>query len=342
MNAEPLYIQAIGMASPLGLTAASGSAAMVAGISRVKELPYRDNRHAPLRGSFLARLGQRLTSRQRWLALLSFAVRDMLEGIPSQARFTNAPMLLALPPDSGGTAAVPDLTAILGGSAFTTANQPKPHSLHVLIEGALGGYRAIAQARTMLQRHEAVIVAGADSLVTAPELQRLEEQGRLLTDSNTDGVIPGEAAACMLLSFHPGPALGTIRGVGFGTEPGLLINDVPLRGHGVVEAARAALVEAGLAMHHIDFRLSDAAGEGYSFKEQALAVSRLLRQRKEEFPLWLCASTLGDVGAAAGLCNMVWAIRAFGRGFAPGPLALAWASDGARGRGALVLDCRSL
>lgn len=75
-------------------------------------------------------------------------------------------------------------------------------------------------------------------------------------------------------------------------------------------------------MQHIDFRISDLAGEQYGFKEQALMVSRTLRQRRPDFPLWHPADCIGDIGAAAGIAQIVCASAAFQRGYAPGPHAL--------------------
>ena len=108
----------------------------------------------------------------------------------------------------------------------------------------------------------------------------------------------------------------------------------------MVAAARAALGEAGLSLHDMDFRLSDATGEGYFFREQLLLLTRLLRQRKPDFPIWLCAATLGYVGLAAGLCSLVQAIIACRRGYAPGPRSIATVGSLQGERAALILEGR--
>ena len=53
-------------------------------------------------------------------------------------------------------------------------------------------------------------------------------------------------------------------------------------------------------MHDMDFRITDISGEQYYFKEAALALSRTLRQRKEEFDIWHPAECTGEAGAAVG------------------------------------------
>ena len=186
------------------------------------------------------------------------------------------------------------------------------------------------------------LVGAADSLIGARPLATLAAQRRLLTDDNPDGVLPGEAAACVLLDEARTGGLAQIRGLGFAEEPALLTNDLPLRADGVLGAARGALAEAGWAPHELDLRVSDAAGESYHFKEQALLLARLLRQPKPELPLWLPADSLGDAGTAAGLCGLVVAVAAFGARFCElGPRAICLAGNDAGERAAVALEAVS-
>jgi 3-oxoacyl-[acyl-carrier-protein] synthase-1 len=174
--------------------------------------------------------------------------------------------------------------------------------------------------------------------VGAHALLRLSEKRRLLVQENSDGVTPGEAAAALVLSAHKQGALAAVLGLGVGHEASSLENDVPMRGEGITAAARAALAEAGLAFHDMDFRISDAAGETFFFKEQILLISKLLRAQKEEFPLWLAAESIGDSGAAAGVCGLSYALGAFARGRAPGRRVIAFAGNEKGQRGALVME----
>jgi 3-oxoacyl-[acyl-carrier-protein] synthase-1 len=128
-----------------------------------------------------------------------------------------------------------------------------------------------------------------------------------------------------------------IAGLGFAVETAHIMSEGPLLGKGLAEAARQALTEAQLGMHDIAWRLSDVTGEAYGFKELSLAMSRLMRQRREEMPVWHAADGIGDTGAAAGLVHMVIAHRAFGRGYAPGPDVMCYGSAVAGGRAAAVV-----
>lgn len=326
MTTPPIHIHSVGMACPIGLTALSACAAMRANISRRAELAYLDNDGEPIVGSALRTLPAGLQE-PRWWHLLAHALRDVLAseapGRPGELAIIVVPAARGAPRD-GELARF--LAAELGG-AFARAG------LHVM-HGIADGNQAIVRAREVLLRGQArrCIVCTADSLVDARSLLALSRHDRLKTPNHTDGLIPGEAAACLALGLDPHGALATIRGIGVGREQGLLSNDIPLSGDGIAAAARGALAEAGREMHDIDFRVSDATGEAYYFKEQVLMVSRLLRRNLDALPLWLVARTLGHVGVAAGMCGVVWATMAFSRRYAPGPraLALSGADDGHR------------
>ncbi|MCK5245145.1 MAG: hypothetical protein KAJ90_07735, partial [Desulfobacterales bacterium] len=105
-----------------------------------------------------------------------------------------------------------------------------------------------------------------------------------------------------------------------------VLSEEPLLGLGLTDAARSALAEAGIKMHEIDFRISDVTGESYGFKEQSLVIARLLRVHKEEFPIWHCSENSGDIGASAGISQLVVAFHAFLKGYAPGDRAMCYTS----------------
>ena len=176
-----------------------------------------------------------------------------------------------------------------------------PHS-HVIEQGRVGGAVALLQARRLLAegRCQQVIVAGVDTFLTGATLAAYDQSDRLLRKDNSNGFIPGEAAGAALLSTWSegmqAPLL--VRGLGFAREPAPLGSGKPLRADGLTQAIRAALDEAEVAMKDCDHRIADVNGEQYRFKEAALAIGRLLRDRKVLFSLWHTADCIGEVGAA--------------------------------------------
>jgi len=147
-----------------------------------------------------------------------------------------------------------------------------------------------------------VIVAAVDSLLDSRTLETLHVQQRLLTESNSNGFIPGEGGGALRLTRARG-AEGELVciGLGYGEEDAPLRSGKPLRADGLSTAIRAALAEANLAIHDLDFRIADVSGEQFFFKEAAIALGRLLRVRKAAFDLWHPSDGTGETGAVAGI-----------------------------------------
>ena len=98
-----------------------------------------------------------------------------------------------------------------------------------------------------------------------------------------------------------------------------------------------ALGAAGLAMHDLHYRLSDVGGEQYGFKEASLALSRTLRQRREEFEI----SHPADSSARSRLalpCLLGVAVAAAEKGYAPGPRLICHLGNDDERRAALVVQ----
>lgn len=337
MNDSGTYVLAAGMACPVGLGWLTATAAMRAGIARKVTSDYRDNQGREIVASFLREGLPAKTSRdERWLHLLACALRDLTRG-PGVKELAGVRLFLATPKPQ---------TTNAGWEAFLSKGLSAKLGIPIHPEqvariegsGAYAGLAALNAARASVQRGRPAVVAAADSLVSAQVLLRLSRANRLLVEENSDGVIPGEAAVAVWLTDRSQGALGRVRSLGFGKEPARLDNDVPLLADGLVGAARQALAEAGMTLNDVDFRVSDAAGESFFFKEQSLAVSRLLRQRKQELPLWLPAEPLGDTGKAATLCGLVWAMAGWARGYAPGGRVMGFAGNDAGQRAVTLLE----
>ncbi len=337
-----MKIVAMGMSCPLGLRWQDAAAAVRAGVVAFEELDYIDDDGEAITGAALARLDQMLAYpgyRARATQLLAWSINQALVDVPLAQR-AGLPVVLALPTGMRSSpehnqALIEALAScnapVLGLQAGMVARAPGG--------GASAGMRALDWARSYLDQAEYCLVAAADSLIGARPLAELARERRLLTQSNPDGVIPGEGAAAVLLTRgRAQSALAEIHGLGFHQEPGLLENDVPLRAEGVLGASRQALADAGWEPGTLDLRISDAAGDSYAFKEQALLLARLLRSPKAELPLWLPANCLGHMGVAAGLCGVVLATEAFACHQAPGPRTICFAGDNRGERAALVLS----
>lgn len=346
MNATKVSLPSGGMVCAVGHTAAAACAAIRAGLCGFQDLPYPDDKGEPHRGAPVPGLPWFERSIDRLSALLSMAVGDCLAGAPSLGP-DPLPLLVGIAEPGRPGGLIASRAAVLLEDVERSLNvRLHPTLSGVIAAGHVAVFRALATARNMVTggAAPACLVAGVDSYLNAASLRWLNTHFRLKTPTNSDGVIPGEAASCVLVERRArsgGISIGLV-GLGFGHEPaGIMTEEPPLLARGMVAASRGALAEAGLALNDIDLRISDVAGEGYAFKEMALTLQKLQRVRTEAAPLWHPAEAIGDTGAAAGACQIVTAIHAFQKGYVPGPRALLHGSAVGGDRATALLEGRS-
>ncbi|MEN0108402.1 MAG: hypothetical protein AAGC84_18550 [Pseudomonas sp.] len=310
-----------GLVTAVGLDAPSSCAAMRGAIDNFRESRFMDKGGKWLLAATVP-LDQPWQGRHKLVKMAARAIAEALNdlaGVPSE----QIPLLLGVA-EQGRPGRLPDLdTQLIADIEAELGRRFHPAS-SVIARGRVSGAVALLNARKMLESsHGHVLVAGVDSFLGAPTLLAYEQQQRLLTSQNSNGFIPGEGAAAVLV----GRALAsetwqlTCVGLGFGMEKAAINNaeDLPLRGDGITQAVRAALQEAGCGLESMDYRLTDLSGEQYYFKEASLALSRNLRVRKEYFPLWHPADCIGECGAAIGPAMLAVALAAARKGYGEGP-----------------------
>lgn len=340
---ERLFVTGTGMACPVGLDAASACAAQRAGISALSELRWLDNAGEPIVGAMVPGLDDELPRGARLLELSLLSISE-LAGRRDDLAWPQVPLFLCLaePERPGAPADNQRLAqAVVDQAHERLGMRFHPALSRVFAGGHTAAFRALAHARALMARGQvpACLVCAADSLLNAATLQWLSANDRLKTDLQRDGLSPGEAAVAALLEPQPREeGCVEVLGLGFGAEEATVGSGLPQRGQGLATAARAALGEAGCGLHEIDLRLSDVSGELHGFKELPLLQARVMRVvRKQDQPLWHWAEAIGDIGAAAGLAQLVLADQAFRKDYAPGPLALGLGSAWHGDRAAAVL-----
>ena len=337
MSGQPIAALKVGLVSSVGLSAAASCAAIRAAVTN----------HTPTR--FINQAGEWILAgqvpldppwrgRKKLVTMLRMAVEECLEGV-ERFEAASVPLLLCLA-EASRQGRLDGLDEYLFGELQRELSLEFHATLSgVIPSGRVSVVRALSRARTLLheQRVPYVLIAAADSLLVGPTLARYESESRLLTPLNPDGFIPGEAGGALLIAREPGrqPSL-VCEGLGFATERAFLGSDEPLRAEGMREAMKRALLEADCGLHDVDFRVTDNSGEQYYFKEAALAVSRTLRRRKEEFEIWHPADCIGEVGAAIGTVSVAVALTACIKGYSPGARILMHAGNDAGDRGAVV------
>ncbi|HKB04349.1 MAG TPA: hypothetical protein VKD90_19145 [Gemmataceae bacterium] len=336
-----MYLGAPGLACPIGLGAAAACAALRAGVVGFEELPFHGASRRPIVAARVPGLDLRRPRDGRLVDLLALALADLLAGT-TELRTADVPLLVGLaePRRPGGAdrlapRVIADVQAKLG-VAF------HPELSRAIPEGHTAAFAALRLARELMQSQDVPVclVCGVDSFVNPVSLNWLDDTWRLKREGHSNGVIPGEAAAAILVTRDPpanGPAV-RVAGLGFGREEAHVLSDRPLLGAGLTQAVQAALAEANVRMRDIHLRLSDVTGEAYGFKELTLALSRTMREGPSDLPVWHCADAIGDCGAAAGVCMLTVARHAFIGGYAPGPRAMCYTSAVPGDRAVAVLE----
>jgi 3-oxoacyl-[acyl-carrier-protein] synthase-1 len=334
---KPIAIKATGMITGVGLNAPASCAAIRCAIDCFAETRFM------VQGEWLIGSEVPLTppsrGREKMLRMALAAVGECLAGA-SGLPVDRVPLLLCLAEadrpgrfDGLDATLIADVERMLGVK-FHPASA-------VLTEGRVGGAKAVVQARKLLdQGCAAVIVAGADTFLVASTLASYEEKGRLLTAENSNGFIPGEAAGAVLfVDAEKDPDADFVcLGVGFGQEKATIESEEPLRGDGLMQAFKAVFADSGKPLSELDYRITDANGEQYWFKEAALALDRCLRNRIELFDIWHPADCIGEVGAAIGPCIFAVADAAARKGYAAGRGPLCHFGSDGEDRAALIFD----
>ncbi|AZC31741.1 3-oxoacyl-ACP synthase [Pseudomonas chlororaphis subsp. piscium] len=339
-----LCIIGSGMVSAVGLSAPASCAAIRCAIDNFQETRFIDRG-----GEWL--IAASVPLEQPWRGrskLIKMAARAIAEAMQNTSGLDpeKTPLLLGVAEadrpgrlDGLDLSLLHDIERELGVRFHGSSN--------VIARGRVSGAVALLNARKLIyeQGHRHVLIAGVDSFLSGPTLAAFEERERLLTSQNSNGFIPGEGAAAVVLAAPVAseePQLACI-GLGFGVEKATVeAEDIPLRAEGLTQAVRAALSEAGCGLELMDYRLTDISGEQYYFKEASLALSRTLRVRKEFFHLWHPADCIGEVGAAIGPAMLAVALAASRKGYGEGPNIFCHLGNDAGQRAAALLSYQTV
>ncbi|RWN56193.1 beta-ketoacyl synthase N-terminal-like domain-containing protein [Mesorhizobium sp.] len=335
----PIDIVSIGMVTAVGLDAPSACAAMRARLDGFQETRFVGSPAGWLTGAPVP-LPRNWIGAKRIAHLAGGAISEAFETVP-QAREQTA-LILCLSEEDRPGRPVRDNSALL--RRISEIVEIKPHlRSRIVAHGRPSGHIAFDQARRLIASGEApyVMIAGVDSYLTGPTISHYLSKGRLLTADNSNGFIPGEAAAAVLCTRSERGVL-RLFGLGLSREEASIYNkqDLPLQADGMTAAYSAAFRETGIEMTRLGYRIADLIGEQYWFKQTALASIRLLRGRHEFQDLWSPAESLGNIGAAAvpTMVGMAWTAAA--KGYAAGNPVLIEASSDTGACGAAVFAAR--
>lgn len=332
-----LSVISSGMVTAVGLTAKATSAAVRAAINRTVDTRFKDRGGEWILGASVP-LDAPWCGLKKLEVLATTAIRECLSnaqgGMPQRI-----PLLLCVA-EADRAGRIDGIESLLDRVQGRLGFPLAPGST-ILPQGRVGGVAALQLARTMI--HEQGIgyclVAGVDSYLVGRTLASYEARRRLLTSMNSNGFIPGEAAAAVLVGAPEVTASADVlcTGFGFGRERATVESEEPLRSDGLVVALRELERDGGVSLEDAEYRYTDCSGEQYWFKQDRLAVMRTRRQLRPRFDHLHPADCIGEVGAAVVPCVLGLALAAVQKRYASGHIALAHFSNDGEERAAMLL-----
>jgi 3-oxoacyl-[acyl-carrier-protein] synthase-1 len=330
-TAHDLELLASGAVTAVGLTAAQTCAAVRAGIKR----------NAPIETQILAhkepRIGARVSADPRLRSddaqwLLNLAARALRECEPTPNPQT---VLLYLVPEQHRAHPLGQIgdSELLVRLELLMDRRFGPSS-RVLRSGAAGCVEALGLARELIGSGSAArcLIGGSDSLLRRVDLDALDRDNRLLGPTQSQGLVPSEGAAFMLVGAgdgDPDQRGVRIRGLGIGYERNTVLGSDSSVGEAFSSALTTAIADAGISESEIDFVAGNYNGERYDAWETSHANARSYRTRRERLPVLWPAASVGEIGVAGGVLAMLVAAAAI-----EGEYALA--ADGTAGTTASV------
>jgi 3-oxoacyl-[acyl-carrier-protein] synthase-1 len=305
---RPLRVASGGICCAVGFTASAAIAAIRAGFDHFRKGGFLDDAGKPIIVSSLYEVP--VTGRERLQYMFRAAMVDCLSGLPQSAKHMAYPIILLGAEAVRGEQFGRDIDSLLQTIRPDDGHHPRTCRVG---QGKAGIGEALLAADAIFAQHDApeyVIIVGADSLLDAATVERLNKARRILTSTNPDGFIPGEAAAAIALTPKASaqPSLW-IEGLGQGHEPSSPEGDIPLaQAQGLTEALRQAIKSASAAITVTDysFQASGVSGEQWYAREAALATDRAIAEELDSFHHCLVSQAVGEVGIACGPLVLAW------------------------------------
>ncbi|WP_031432418.1 3-oxoacyl-ACP synthase [Methylomarinum vadi] len=302
MTGFPLAITGTGMVTGVGLNAPASCAAIRCTIDNFQETRFMDSGGEWIMGSEVP-LEQPWRGKTKLIKMAAAAIRECLEEnkliVPAKT-----PLLLCLSEHDRVGRVIDD-----DNQFFLDLQDELQLEFHeksrVIARGHVAVAVALKHARRLIQelgvKH--VLVAATDSLLVGPTLMHYQEHERLLTSQNSNGFVPGEAGAALVIERVSSECETQLIcvGLGFSIEQASIYSEEPLKADGLTAAIKESLSDAGVDENVLDFKVADVSGELYHFKETSLAFSRIDRTHRTEFDIWHPADCVGEIGSAIGI-----------------------------------------
>jgi 3-oxoacyl-[acyl-carrier-protein] synthase-1 len=351
--AVDLAITGLGMISPVGADAVQTFTSVRAAIRRIEEHPEiycclpedpRLDRGSPLVASAVYHLDTTPRRENRPIEWLGFLAGRAFADLERNAKLSGEDsgrlgVFLALPARPG---LGPEVCGEVAYHFYNHARRDPVAEFHLAFGGHATALGLAEQAAIMLRdrRIEMAAVGGVDSYLFREWLEPLDREWRILSDRNSDGFQPGEAAAFFLLERSSDARR---RGARAAARVGLLASSkVAEGGQPNTGIALAALLGQMIPPGDAPLFVCDLNGDSARTREWAYALARMGKRLDGGYALETPAQVLGDVGAASGAALVVLAAQYLSTRHADRKRAVIWsASEDGQRRSLLVTRSES-
>jgi len=300
-----LSIVAAGMVTPVGFNFESTCAAIRAGVSGIEQANLWDAENGEYLPAGKVHLPQWWEGIGKLADLAAPAVWECLQAAKPEAP-NQIPLLLGIAPKDRPQR-LPRLDEeILDEVEWRLELKRHPES-RVFAAGNVSGILALETAQSILEARGAkyCVVAGVDSFLQQNVMEAYMEQRRILTSSNPNGFLPGEAGCALLVTLDNSRAGLRIDGLAYGPGEPPVTSDQPTRHLLLTQLVRKALEQASLRFEDTFYRNSDINGEQHKFLEASFIPSRIQRAPLPFLhDLWHPVEFIGEIGAAHVPCEL--------------------------------------
>jgi 3-oxoacyl-[acyl-carrier-protein] synthase-1 len=338
-------IAAWGAATPLGDNAIHTGLFLRAGRNQFLMSPFIDTWGERIRMSFLTTIPRDLTGVDRLARLAGAALREALAPLGELPEGISTQLALALPePPQGGSSksgkALSDWLARSIGEVLPISGiMPFP-------AGHAAGAEALAKAHAWISsgKEHIVVVAGVDSYYNWDDLEPMEKSDRIITEDNLDGMIPGEAAAFVVLVSEWLAARLQVRPVarlvsaGTARDPHPFGSEEVCGAEGYTQAAGVVLAPLRAANRRVNYWWVDLTNESRKTKEFQLTIPRIGDVLGTATRLMTPLRELGDTRAATIPLMAALSSEAWDKGYGADSISVCMAASDGGTRGMALLE----
>ncbi len=339
------HIATWGVATALGTNAIHSGLFLRAGRNQFRKSPFIDCWGERMTLSCLSTIPKNLAGPERLIRLGGDALLQALAPLGKPPGGVSARLALALPEDRQGANARDG--KLLAERLADFARQSLPISeISLFPFGHAAGAEALAIAHGWITggKEHVVIVGGADSYYNWDDLEALEKADRIITEDNLDGIVPGEAAAFLVLlsdwaasRFQVRPAARLVAAA-TALDPHPYGSEEPCSGEGYIQAAGKTLSGLRSAGRRVNYWWVDLTNEARKTKEFQLTIARIGDVLGVATSLMTPLRELGDTRSATIPLMAALAAESWQKGYAADSISVCMAGSDGGMRGITVLE----